>query len=55
MSLSIDNHPPNPTVFGPYCPLPRRPKPRRPILLAAGGIAGVGVFLHCIAPLIISF
>lgn len=48
----------DPTFIGPYSNWPRRGaaltrSPRR-LALLAGGTASLGVFLHCVAPMLIA-
>lgn len=40
-------------IFGPYSKWPRDQKPKRKAILGfTGAIAGLGVLLHCVVPLI---
>ena len=44
------------SIIGPYSAWPRarRTLPRRRIAALAAGTAGISVFLHCIAPMLIA-
>lgn len=44
----------DPIVIGPFSHWPRRTQPLARVALFAGGVAGIGVFLHCVTPLLIA-
>ncbi len=52
MTFINDTRPSKPAIIGPYSVWPRRRLRRRPALFAAGGAASVGIFLHCILPIL---
>ncbi len=52
MTKTIDTHLTDPTIIGPYSPWPRPTRKRRAVALIAGSVAGLGVFIHCVVPLL---
>lgn len=53
MTLIAETRLSNSSVIGPYSPWPRRRVPHRRIALITGGAATAGLFLHCVAPMLI--
>lgn len=53
MTYINNTRPADSSIIGPFSHWPRRPMPRRRMAFIAGGAASVGVFLHCIAPMLI--
>ena len=53
MTYFSETHPSKSEVFGAYSPWPRRtPKPRRQMAWVVSSVAVVGVFFHCVLPVV---
>lgn len=53
MTFMTDTHPPKATIIGEYSLWPQKPAPRRRIALFAGAAGTLGVFVHCVLPMMI--
>ena len=52
MTYITTTRPAAPSIIGPFSHWPRRKTSKRRMAVVAGGVASVGVFLHCVAPML---